>query len=135
MTAVFEALSVNGTGMNVHQRWMDALSDNIANINTVRPTSEEAFRARYVVAQAVEDGRTGAGVRVADVALGNAEGRLAYQPDHPLADARGYVRLPDIDMGEQMTDLIMAQRGYQANLSSLDRVRASYQAAIQMGRG
>lgn len=135
MTAVFEALSVNGTGMNVHQRWMDALSDNIANINTVRPTSEEAFRARYVVAQAVEDGRTGAGVRVADVALGSAEGRLAYQPDHPLADARGYVRLPDIDMGEQMTDLIMAQRGYQANLSSLDRVRASYQAAIQMGRG
>lgn len=135
MTDVFEALSVNGTGMNVHQRWMDALSDNIANINTVRPTSENAFRARYVVAQAVEDGRTGAGVRVADVALGSAEGRLVYQPDHPLADARGYVRLPDIDMGEQMTDLIMAQRGYQANLSSLDRVRASYQAAIQMGRG
>jgi flagellar basal-body rod protein FlgC len=135
VTAVFEALSVNGTGMNVHQRWMDALSDNIANINTVRPTSEDAFQARYVVAQAVEDGRTGAGVRVADVALGSAEGRLVYQPDHPLADARGYVRLPDIDMGEQMTDLIMAQRGYQANLSSLDRVRASYQAAIQMGRG
>lgn len=135
MTDVFEALSVNGTGMNVHQRWMDTLSDNIANINTVRPTSENAFRARYVVAQAVEDGRTGAGVRVADVALGSAEGRLVYQPDHPLADARGYVRLPDIDMGEQMTDLIMAQRGYQANLSSLDRVRASYQAAIQMGRG
>jgi flagellar basal-body rod protein FlgC len=133
--AVFEALSVNGTGMNVHQRWMDALSDNIANINTVRPTSENAFQARYVVAQAVEDGRTGAGVRVADIALGNAQGRLVHQPDHPLADARGYVRLPDIDMAEQMTDLIMAQRGYQSNLSSLDRVRASYQAAIQMGRG
>jgi len=132
---VFEALSVNGTGMNVHQRWMDALSDNIANINTVRPTSENAFQARYVVAQAVEDGRTGAGVRVADIALGNAQGRLVHQPDHPLADARGYVRLPDIDMAEQMTDLIMAQRGYQSNLSSLDRVRASYQAAIQMGRG
>lgn len=132
---MFEALSVNGTGMNVHQRWMDALSDNIANINTVRPTSENAFQARYVVAQAVEDGRTGAGVRVADIALGNAQGRLVHQPDHPLADARGYVRLPDIDMAEQMTDLIMAQRGYQSNLSSLDRVRASYQAAIQMGRG
>lgn len=132
---MFDALSVNGTGMNVHQRWMDALSDNIANVNTVRPTSQAAFQARYVVAVAVEDGRTGAGVRVADVALGDPEGRLVYSPDHPLADAKGYVRLPDIDMGEQMTDLIMAQRGYQANLSSLDRVRASYQAAIQMGRG
>lgn len=132
---MFDALSVNGTGMNVHQRWMDALSDNIANVNTVRPTSQNAFQARYIVAQALEDGGTGDGVRVAGVELGNAQGRLVYSPDHPLADAKGYVRLPDIDMGEQMTDLIMAQRGYQANLSSLDRARAGYQAAIQMGRG
>lgn len=132
---MFDALSVNGTGMNVHQRWMDALSDNIANVNTVRRTTEAAFQARYVVAAAIEDGRTGAGVRVADISLGSAQGRLVFQPDHPLADAKGYVRLPDIDMGEQMTDLIMAQRGYQANLSSLDRAKATYQAAIQMGRG
>jgi flagellar basal-body rod protein FlgC len=132
---MFDALSVNGTGMNVHQRWMDALSDNIANINTIRPTSQNAFQARYVVAQALEDGGTGDGVQVAGIELGNAQGRLVYSPDHPLADAKGYVRLPDIDMGEQMTDLIMAQRGYQANLSSLDRARAGYQAAIQMGRG
>ncbi|MFN0282934.1 MAG: flagellar basal body rod protein FlgC [Kineosporiaceae bacterium] len=132
---MFDALSVNGTGMHVHQTWMDALSDNIANVNTVRATSETAFQARYVVAQSLEDGGTGDGVRVAGIELGDADGRLVYSPDHPLADAKGYVRLPDIDMGEQMTDLIMAQRGYQASLSSLDRVRASYQAAIQMGRG
>jgi len=132
---MFDSLSVNGTGMHVHQTWMDALSDNIANVNTVRATSETAFQARYVVAQSLEDGGTGDGVRVAGIELGDADGRLVYSPDHPLADAKGYVRLPDIDMGEQMTDLIMAQRGYQANLSSLDRVRASYQAAIQMGRG
>jgi flagellar basal-body rod protein FlgC len=132
---VFDALSVNGTGMHVHQTWMDALADNIANVNTVRPTSQDAFQARYVVAQSLEDGGTGDGVRVAGIELGDAQGRLVYSPGHPLADAKGYVRLPDVDMGEQMTDLIMAQRGYQANLSSLDRVRASYQAAIQMGRG
>ncbi len=132
---MFDSLSVNGTGMHVHQTWMNALSDNISNVNTVRATSETAFQARYVVAQSLEDGGTGDGVRVAGIELGDADGRLVYSPDHPLADAKGYVRLPDIDMGEQMTDLIMAQRGYQANLSSLDRVRASYQAAIQMGRG
>jgi flagellar basal-body rod protein FlgC len=131
---MFDALNVAGTGMHVHQTWMDALSDNIANINTVRPTNQAAFQARYVVAQSVEDGSTGDGVTIAGIAMGDATGRLVYSPDHPLADAKGYVRLPDIDLGEQMTDLILAQRGYQANLSSLDRVRASYQAAIQMGR-
>jgi flagellar basal-body rod protein FlgC len=51
-----------------------------------------------------------------------------------MADAQGLVRRPDIDLGEQMTTMIMAQRGYQANVANLDRVRAAYQAAIQMGR-
>lgn len=132
---MFDALNVSGTGMQVHQKWMDALSDNIANINTVRSTSQSAFQARYVVAQSIEDGGTGRGVQVGGIELGSATGRLVYSPDHPLADARGYVRMPDIDMAEQMTDLVMAQRGYQANIASLDRVRATYQAAIQMGRG
>jgi flagellar basal-body rod protein FlgC len=136
--AVFEALKIVNSGMQLHQAWMDAISDNVANINTVRSTRQAAFQARYVLAQAAENGGpdvgTGGGVRVAGVALGSAQGRLVYSPDHPLADTKGYVRLPDIDLGEQMTDMIMAQRGYQANAANLDRIRASYQAAIQMGK-
>jgi flagellar basal-body rod protein FlgC len=131
---MFEALNISGTGMQVHQAWMDAISDNIANIDTVRPTSEAAFQARYVVAASVENGSTGAGVTEAGVQLGSAAGRLTYQPDSPLADAKGYVRLPDIDLGEQMTTMIMAERGYQANISNLDRVKETYEAAIQMGK-
>jgi flagellar basal-body rod protein FlgC len=132
---VFDALSVIGSAMHVHQTWMDAISDNLANVNTARRPSEAAFQARYVVAQSVDTGATGGGVAVAGVALGSAAGRLVSDPTSPLADARGLVRLPDIDLGEQMTDMIMAQRGYQANIANLDRVRETYQAAIQMGRG
>lgn len=131
---MFDALTISGSGMYVHQNWMDAVSDNIANVNTVRPSNEQAFQARYVIAQAVEDGRVGAGARVAGVELGDPTGILVYDPEHPYADAQGYVRRPDIDMGDQMTQMIMAQRGYQANTANLDRVRAAYQAAIQMGR-
>ena len=87
-----------------------------------------------MVAQAVEDGGTGAGVAVDSLTLGSAEGRLVYSPGHPLADAQGMVRLPDVDLGEQMTTMIMAQRGFQANASNLDRVKSTYEAAIQMGR-
>lgn len=132
---MFDSLSVIGSAMHVHQTWMDALSDNVANIATVRRTSDPAFQARYVVATPVENGSTGAGVAVAGITLGDQAGRLVHDPHHPLTDAQGFVRLPDIDLGEQMTDMIMAQRGYQANISNLDRVREAYQAAIQMGRG
>ena len=131
---MFEALGICGSAMNVHQTWMDAIADNIANINTIKPTSGAAFQARYVVAQAIEDGGTGAGVTVDSLALGSAEGRLVYSPGHPLADAEGMVRLPDVDLGEQMSTMIMAQRGFQANASNLDRVKSTYEAAIQMGR-
>ena len=132
---MFDSLNISGSGMTVHQTWMDAISDNIANLNTVRPTSEAAFQARYVQAQAQENGGVGAGVAVSGVELGNAQGIVTYDPANPLADANGMVRRPDVDLGEQMTDMVMAQRGYQANIANLDRVRSAYQAAIQMGRG
>ena len=131
---MFDALSVIGSGMHVHQTWLNAISDNIANVNTVNPYNQPAFQARYVTAQSVEDGGTGRGAVVAGVKLGDANGRTVYDPSNPNANAKGYVRLPDIDLGEQMSDMIMAQRGFQANAANLDRVKASYQAAIQMGK-
>ena len=131
---MFDALGISGTGMRLHRTWLDAISDNIANANTVRSTSDEPFKARYVVAQAIENGGVGGGVQVAGIELTKDAGKLAYDPTHPLADARGMVQMADVDLGEQMTTMIMAQRGYQANIAAVDRARQAYQAAIQMGK-
>ncbi|MEV4707742.1 flagellar basal body rod C-terminal domain-containing protein [Actinoplanes sp. NPDC049316] len=129
--STFNAIGVAGTGVTVYRKWLDAVSDNIANIDNVSRTSENAFQARYVVAQEAQDGN---GAQVGGIAYGSAEGRLSYEPDNPLADTEGYVRRPDIDLGGQMAQLIMAQRSYQANLSVVDRARESYQAAINLGK-
>ncbi|WP_168625927.1 MULTISPECIES: flagellar basal body rod protein FlgC [unclassified Cryobacterium] len=127
----FDAIGIAGTGLNVHRKWLDAVSDNLANINTAASTDGEAFRARYVIA---EEGRGTSGVYVAGAAFGDGEGRVVYEPDHPLADEAGYVRYPDIDLASQMSQLILAQRGYQANAAVVDRAKESYQAALQIGR-
>jgi flagellar basal-body rod protein FlgC len=127
----FDAIGIAGSGLTVHRKWLDAVSDNIANINTAKSTDGAAFQARYVIAQEGE-GTTGA--YVAGTALGSEAGRMVYEPDHPLADAEGYVRYPDIDLGAQMGQLIMAQRGYQANAAVVDRAKETYQAALQIGR-
>lgn len=126
----FGAIGIASTGMTVYRKWLDALSDNIANVNTATSTNGDAFQARYVIASAMQDG----GVQVAGVALGDGAGRVVHEPDHPLADDDGYVRYPDIDMSSQMSQLIMAQRGYQANAAIVDRARATYEAALQIGR-
>jgi flagellar basal-body rod protein FlgC len=51
-----------------------------------------------------------------------------------LADEDGYVRRPDIDLTTEMADMIIAQRGYQANLAVVQRATEAYQAALQLGR-
>ncbi|MEX5720721.1 flagellar basal body rod protein FlgC [Geodermatophilus maliterrae] len=132
---MFDSLDISGSGLSVHRRWMDAVSDNIANINTVSSSDGEAFKERMVVAQAVDYGSGEGGVRIAGAEFGSGEGRLVHEPDHPLADDEGYVRYPDIDLGDQMTQLMMAQRGYQANLASVERATTAYQAALQLGKG
>ncbi|SDF25645.1 flagellar basal-body rod protein FlgC [Blastococcus aurantiacus] len=133
--AIFDTFGISGSGLMTHRKWLDAVSDNIANVNTVRRTDEDAFQQRMVVAEAVEYGTGEGGVRVARAEFGNAEGRLVYQPDHPLADDAGYVKYPDIDLGDQMSQMIMAQRGYQANLAVVERATEAYQAALQLGKG
>jgi len=127
----FDAIGIAGTGLTVHRKWLDAVSDNLANANNATSTDGAAFQARYVVAQ---EGQGVSGVYVAGAQFGEAEGRMIHEPDHPLADEDGYVRYPDIDLSQQMGSLIMAQRGYQANAAVVDRAKSTYEAALQIGR-
>ncbi len=139
--SIFGAMNTSGTGMSTMRSWLDVLANNIANVNTVRPTSQNAFQASYVqVAEihgdssAAPGDSAGKGVEITTLLQGSAQGRLTYQPDNPLADKKGYVRLPDVDLGEQMGNLIMAQRGFQANAAVIDRARTVYEAAINIGK-
>lgn len=129
---IFDAIGIAGTGVTVNRKWMDAVSDNLANINTAVSADDDAFQQRYVVAREAADGK---GTQVAGIVLGGTEGRLAYEPDNPLANAAGYVKYPDIDMSTQMTSLMMAQRAYQANITVVDRAKEAYQAALGLGKG
>ena len=133
--ALFDAMSIAGSGMMAHRKWLDAVSDNISNINTASRTSDDAFKKRMVDVQAVDYGSGDGGVRVAGVQFGSGEGRIVNEPDNPLADIDGNVRYPDIDLGDQMAELMMAQRGYQANAAVIDRAKDAYQAALQLGKG
>ncbi len=128
----FDAIGIAGSALTVHRKWLDAVSDNLANMNNAASTNGPAFQARYIEAA---EGADNTGVYVKSTQLGSDEGRMVYQPDHPLADDGGYVKYPDIDMAEQMGALIIAQRGYQANAQVVDRARESYMAALEIGRG
>jgi len=126
-----DVLGIAASGLNMHQAWLNAISDNIANVNDARNPSQKAFQAEYIVANEAVGNN---GVEVTGVERGSAQGKLVYDPSNPVANKAGYVRMPDIDLGEQMSDLIMAQRGFEANSSMVQGAEESFQAALQIGK-
>ncbi|MET0860809.1 MAG: flagellar basal body rod C-terminal domain-containing protein [Microbacterium sp.] len=127
----FDAIGIAGTGLNVHRKWLDALSDNIANVNTARPAGEDPFREKLVTVRA---GTQGPGVYVDGVVESEASTKMVHDPEHPYADENGYVQYPNVDLGDQMSMLILAQRGYEASAAVVDRAKTTYEAALQIGR-
>ena len=136
-------LGIAASGVNLYRSSLDAIAYNVANLNTVRAMNETAFQRQVVVPSSVDTptprmvgvgGTVGSGVTYEVETGSSEEGRVVYNPEHPLADATGYVRMPDIDLATEMADMIIAQRGYQANLAVVQRATEAYQAALQLGR-
>lgn len=133
----FPIFDTAASGLRTNRVWMDAIADNIANINTIRPYDQPAFQARYIVATSVRADNNdpvgvGGGAEPTAVLFGSATGRFKYDPGNPMANKDGIVRYPDIDLGDQMTQLLMAQRSYQMNLAVVDRARDAYLQALNI---
>lgn len=126
----YDAIGISSTGMTLSQTWLNAISDNLANINDTASPNSPVFQERYVQAQA-NPGLNG--VATPATVFGSAAGQLVYDPGNPVANAQGYVKDTTIDMSTQMTDLIEAQRAYQANSNAISSAKDMYQAALQIG--
>jgi flagellar basal-body rod protein FlgC len=131
---LFNAIDAGVSGATVSKIWLDAISDNVANVNTVRPAGEEPFRARMVVVSAKSraDGQAG-GAEVTAIRSRNGDPERVYDPTNPLAGPDGYITRPDVDLSVEMTNMLIAQRSYQANLRSVESARDMYRSALQIG--
>jgi flagellar basal-body rod protein FlgC len=130
MSNAFSLIGIPASGMRVYRTWLDAIADNVSNINTISSTDRAAYQERFIVARAAQGG----GVIVDGARFGDPNGRLIYDPNHPLADVNGMVRAPDMDLTDQMTSMIIAQRAYQANVTVFERARDAYLRALEIGK-
>lgn len=126
----FDALDIATTGAQVSQQWLDAVANNVANVNTDRPAGQQPFRAELVVAQSDPNGK---GVIATGVALQGGTPPVTYDPGNPLANAQGYVTHPVDDLSTQMADMIASSRMYEMNLNVMDTANQTYQHALQIG--
>jgi len=136
---VFRTIDIAGSSLTAHRLWMDTVASNLANVNTTRTdTGAPYVRKTPVFSEilATEEGRQcGGGVRVVDIAEDSQPSRRVYQPDHPDADAQGYVSFPNVNVVREMADMMTASRAYEANLAIADAARGMWNGALEILRG
>jgi flagellar basal-body rod protein FlgC len=133
--ALFGALDAASSGLSVSRIWLDAISDNVANINTMSRTDQEGFRSRMVVisSRASAPGEPG-GAEVTRIVKRGGDLEEVYDPSHPLADENGIVLGSNVDLSIEMTDMIIAQRAYQANVKMIEVATDTYRAGLRIGQ-
>lgn len=123
----------------------ELLVENIANAETTRTPEGGPYRRKDAVFMSepvtstfssLLESQMGAqtGVRVADITVDDREPERRYLPDHPDADARGYVSVPRMNPVEDMVDLMGATRSYQANVAAISAVKDMIQRSIDLLR-
>ncbi len=140
------ALDIGASALSAERTHINIISMNLANAKTTRTAEGGPYRRKSVFMAATEiDGpnsknmetafdRDLRGVRIEGIAIDKRPLRMVYEPGHPDANADGYVAYPDINVVEEMANLMTAQRGYEANVTSVDTVKAMYTKALEIGR-
>jgi flagellar basal-body rod protein FlgC len=146
---MFDALNVSATGLTAERLRMDVTAENLANAQTTRGADGQPYRRKEVVLGEIAQGggfgaqltkamgTSGAspgGVEVEAITQDATPGKLVYDPGHPDADAKGYVRMPNVDTVAEMVDLITAQRGYEANVTAMQTAKTMFAKTLDILR-
>jgi len=129
--------NITGTALNAHSRHLDMIAQNMANSQVVSGSEAEAYRAqRPVFAPLLErslGGDQNSGVQVLGVAESQADVEKQRMPEHPLADADGYIYLANVNMVEEMTSMIQASRSYQSNVEVMNTSKELLLRTLSLG--
>jgi flagellar basal-body rod protein FlgC len=139
-------LRISASGLAAQRMRMNTISSNIANINTTRTPEGGPYRRKDVIFESMPDARNFGEmiktppndnfqrVQVTDVVPDQKAPLLKYEPDHPDANAEGYVAYPNINLMEEMANMIQATRSYEANVSAIQASTDMAMRALDIGR-
>ncbi|WP_187646997.1 flagellar basal body rod protein FlgC [Nitrosophilus labii] len=124
---LFKGLEIATTGMSAQKVRIDIVSSNLANVNSTKDKEGLPYRRKIPVFEAVMDQEIEkqnsiplAQVRVKEVLEDPSPFKMKFDPTNPLADEKGFVKLPNVDPMREMVDMISAMRTYEANLTAFN---------------
>lgn len=137
---------ISASGLTAHRTWLNVLTSNLANSQTTKTASGKPYERRTLIYESVPAGETFSDnldsamgdelskVRVTDIIPDKRDFKRVYDPNHPDADKDGILQLPNINPVEEMANLLIASRTYEANLSALTTAKQLALKAIEIGR-
>ncbi len=132
--SLFSTFDISASAMQAQSMRLNAVASNLANAESTTSSNGQPYRAKQVVFQATPVGpEGGVGVKVAQVVEDQAPPKLVYDPRNPMADANGYVAMPNVDVVEEMTNMLSASRSYQTNADVMNTAKTLMQRTLQLG--
>jgi len=140
-----DSMGISRSALQAQRLRMDVVANNLANMNTTRTPSGGPYHRQTVNLRAQDgapsfanalasQGVTQGGVSVDSITEDPAPARRVFEPSNPDADAEGFVLYPDIDVAVEMTDMMSANRSYQANVTALNAIKGMATKALEIGR-
>lgn len=138
--SLFNVFDIAGSALGAQSVRLNTTASNMANADSIASSTEETYKARHPVFAALQaslggdDAAANAGVQVTGIVESQKEAQAVYMPDHPMADAQGYVYRPNVNMVEEMADMISASRSYQANVQVANTAKQLVLRTLQLGQ-
>ena len=136
--ALFNVFDIAGSGMSAQSLRLNVTSSNLANAESVSSSVDSTYRARHPVFAAILNARaqdqSSVGVNVLGVVESQAPLRTSYEPDHPMADADGYIHMPNVNVVEEMANMISASRSYQSNVEVVNTSKQMLLRTLSLGQ-
>lgn len=138
--SLFNVMNISSTGMEAENVRLNTTASNIANANTVSSSYGETYKARHPVfaaeLQRATDSQTkGMGVQVKGVVESDAPLNVEYAPNNPMADEKGYIYKPNVNVVEEMANMLSASKGYETNVQVADTTKRLFRRVLQLGQG
>ncbi|HEV8392600.1 MAG TPA: flagellar basal body rod protein FlgC [Dongiaceae bacterium] len=133
---LMESLMISAAGMRAQGQRLRVVAENLANADSVSEVAGgDPYRRKTINFRNALDKELGLEtVQVGKVGVDPSDFRMKYEPGNPAADAKGYVKLPNVNTLIEMTDMREAQRSYEANLRAIEVARTMLQRTIDLIR-
>lgn len=132
--SLFNVFNVAGSAMSAQSQRLNTTASNLANADSATSASGEAYRAKQVVFEAVpmEGGSTA--VKVREVVEDPSPLKQVYDPKNPLADDKGYVSMPNVNVVDEMVNMLSASRSYQNNVETMNAAKTMLLKTLTIGQ-